>query len=60
MNRNEILEKLKGGDLRSIGNGGEVVSDLLNDESLVVEAFDGMLSDDALIRMRASDNLYRD
>jgi hypothetical protein len=51
----EFLDKLKGGDLRSLGNVGEVVMDVAKDESLFEEIFNGMLSDDALIRMRSAD-----
>ena len=50
-----ILDKLKGGDLRSIGKADEVVSGLLLDPSLFGEVFKGMNSDDPLLRMRAAD-----
>ena len=49
-----ILEKLKGGDRRSIGRANEVVTDVLNDPALFTILFGGMLSDDPLIRMRAA------
>lgn len=51
----DILEKLKGGDRRSIGRADEVVTDVLNDPALFTVLFGGMLSDDPLIRMPAAD-----
>jgi hypothetical protein len=50
-----ILEKLAGGDRRSIGRSNEVVADVLADPSLFGALFDGMVSDDPLVRMRAAD-----
>jgi len=50
-----ILEKLKGGDLRSIGRADEVVEDILNDPPLFKPVLEGMQHDDPIIRMRASD-----
>lgn len=50
-----ILDKLSGGDRRSIGRVDEVVADVLRDPSLFERVFDGMLSDDPIIRMRAAD-----
>ncbi|MHA2392894.1 MAG: hypothetical protein ACXAEX_13180 [Promethearchaeota archaeon] len=50
-----ILEKLKGGDLRSIGKADEVVIDVLKNPSLFKDVFEGMLNDDPLIRMRSAD-----
>lgn len=47
-----ILQKLKGGDLRSIGRVEEVVQDILNNPVLFTEVFEGMLNDDPLVRMR--------
>ena len=52
---NELLKKLRGGDRRSIASANQVVNDLLDDPSLFGVLFDGMLSDDPLIRMRAAD-----
>jgi len=49
---------LKGGDLRSIGNVEEVVADIIANESLFAEVFNGMLSDDALIGMRTAGEGY--
>lgn len=54
-----ILEKLKGGDLRSTGNAEEVVSDILENPELFAEVFDGMLNENAIIRMRAADAIEK-
>jgi hypothetical protein len=51
----DILEKLKGGDRRSIGRANEVVDDVLRDPKLFDAVFRGMLSDDPVVRMRAAD-----
>ncbi len=50
-----ILEKLKGGDRRSIGRANEVVRQVLRNPALFGELFKGMLSGDPLVRMRAAD-----
>ncbi|HML34640.1 hypothetical protein [Sporomusa sphaeroides] len=55
----KIYDKLKGGDLRSIGKAEGVVTDILNDKNLFIEVFNGMLSDDALIRMRSADAIEK-
>ena len=49
------LEKLEGGDRRSIGRANEVVADVLSNHELFGVVFNGMLSHDPLIRMRAAD-----
>ncbi|MCJ7549904.1 MAG: hypothetical protein MUQ30_09515 [Anaerolineae bacterium] len=51
----DILEKLEGGDRRSIGRADEVVDDVLRDPTLFGAVFNGMLSDDPIVRMRAAD-----
>lgn len=50
-----ILEKLAGGDMRSIGRADEVVNEVLNDPGLFPILFNGMVDIDPLIRMRAAD-----
>jgi hypothetical protein len=50
-----ILDKLLGGDRRSIGRSEEVVADVLATPALFGELFEGMLSADPLVRMRAAD-----
>ncbi len=52
---NDVLKKLGGGDRRSIGRVSEVVADVLNDSSLFEVAFNAMLSDGPIIRMRSTD-----
>ena len=51
----EIIAKLKGGDLRSIGRVEEVVSDILRDFSLFPDVFKAMSDEDPVVRMRAAD-----
>ena len=51
----DILEKLKGGDRRSIGRVEEVVQDVLSDPSLFRALFKGLSSGDPVIRMRSAD-----
>jgi hypothetical protein len=55
----EVLEKLKGGDLRSIGRSEEVVQDILENPALFKEVFEGMLHKDPRIRMRSADALEK-
>jgi hypothetical protein len=51
----ELLTKLAGGDLRSIGRADEVVAEVLDDLSLFGTVFGGMYNDDPVIRMRCAD-----
>jgi hypothetical protein len=51
----DVLKKLEGGDRRSIGRVSEVVAEVFNDPSLLEVVFNGMLSDDPIIRMRSAD-----
>jgi len=51
----DILKKLEGGDLRSIGRSEEVVQDVLANPELFGELISGMLYDDPVIQMRAAD-----
>ncbi len=50
-----LLQKLTGGDRRSIGRVDEVVADVQAEPSLFSVLIDGMHCDDPLIRMRAAD-----
>ncbi len=50
-----ILDKLKGGDLRSTGKSDEVVTDVLADPGLFDTLFRGILAADPIVRMRAAD-----
>lgn len=51
----DLIEKLQGGDRRSIGRSEEVAAEVLADPSLFGELFQGMLHADPLVRMRAAD-----
>lgn len=51
----DILQKLLGGDLRSIGRVDEVVADVLADNALFPQLLDGMVSSDPVVRMRSAD-----
>ena len=51
----DVLQKLAGGDRRSIGKVEEVVADVLNDPALFDALFDGILCDDPIVRMRSAD-----
>ena len=50
-----ILRRLSGGDRRSIGRSNEIVEEVLKRPSLFRYLFEGMASDDAVVRMRAAD-----
>jgi HEAT repeat protein len=50
-----ILNKLEGGDRRSIGRSNEVVLEVLADPKLFKFVFSGMLANNPLLRMRAAD-----
>jgi HEAT repeat protein len=52
---NDLLNKLAGGDRRSIGRSDEVVAEVLADPAQFPLVFEGLLGDDPLIRMRAAD-----
>lgn len=54
-----ILEKLKGGDMRSIGRSEEVVQDVLENPALFGEVFEGTMNDDPRVRMRSADVLEK-
>jgi hypothetical protein len=50
-----LLEKLRGGDRRSIGRANEVARQVLRTPALLAELFRGMLSSDPVVRMRSAD-----
>lgn len=50
-----LLEKLTGGDRRSIGRVDEVIAEVLADPGLFDTLFWGMAAGDPLVRMRAAD-----
>jgi hypothetical protein len=55
----KILQKLRGGDRRSIGRSNEVVTLVLKDPKLITELLIGIQHDDPLIRMRSADVLEK-
>lgn len=50
-----VLEMLKGGDRRSIGESNSVVAMVLKEPRLFDDLFAGLLADDPAIRMRSAD-----
>lgn len=52
---NAVLQKLTGGDRRSIGCSDEVVAEVLAEPSLFGPLFEGFYHPDPLIRMRSAD-----
>jgi len=50
-----LLDKLTGGNLRSIGRSDEVVEVILETPQLFGEVIDGIFSDDSIVRMRSAD-----
>jgi len=56
--RNDLLEKLSGGDLRSIGNADLIVAEIKNQNDFDI-LFNCLHSDDRLIVMRAADAIEK-
>lgn len=54
-----LLAKLTGGDRRSVGRVDEVVAQVERSPALFAALFQGLYSDDALVRMRAADALEK-
>ncbi len=50
-----ILEKLRGTDLRSIGRANEIVHDIQKNPTLFKSVFKGLTHNDAVIKMRSAD-----
>lgn len=50
-----IVNLLKGKDLRSIGNANKIVNDIEKNPDLFKEIFNGIKNEDPVIRMRAAD-----
>src|SRR5271170_7108316 len=55
MSAKKILDRLKGGDLRSIARAGGVASQVAQRPGLFPELILGLWSDDPIVRMRAAD-----
>jgi len=51
----DILNKLRGGDLRSIGRANEIAQDVEKDPSLLKAVFRGLYDGDPIVRMRSGD-----
>jgi hypothetical protein len=51
----DILDKLRGGDLRSIGRANEVAQEVVHSPDLLASVFAGLLDNDPVVRMRAAD-----
>jgi len=54
-----LLQKLEGGDRRSIGRADEVASDVLNDPGLFHVLIEGLNIENPIIKMRASDAMEK-
>jgi HEAT repeat protein len=54
-----LLRKLTGGDRRSLGRANEVVVEVLARPALFRALFQGLKSDDAVVRMRAADAIEK-
>nr|VFK25690.1 MAG: hypothetical protein BECKMB1821G_GA0114241_101531 [Candidatus Kentron sp. MB]VFK29676.1 MAG: hypothetical protein BECKMB1821I_GA0114274_101130 [Candidatus Kentron sp. MB]VFK74867.1 MAG: hypothetical protein BECKMB1821H_GA0114242_101130 [Candidatus Kentron sp. MB] len=50
-----LVNRLHGGDLRSIGAAGEIVAEIGNKQDLFDEVFSGIYSDIPVVRMRSAD-----
>ena len=50
----DIFEKLRGGDLRSIGRADEVAEDMIENPLLFEAVFEGLFDGDPVIRMRSA------
>lgn len=55
----DILDKLRGGDRRSIGHSNEVARAISEDPALFSQVFDAILHPDPVIRMRAADAIEK-
>jgi HEAT repeat protein len=51
----DIVDKLKGGDLRSIGRANEVAEEVINNPDLFDDLFKGINNEDPVVRMRTAD-----
>jgi oligoendopeptidase F len=55
----DIIDKLRGGDLRSIGRADEVAADVEKDPSLFEALFTGLRSVDPVLRARSADAIEK-
>lgn len=54
-----IVEKLRGGDRRSIGRAGKVAREISDDPKLFAQVFAAILDDNPVTRMRAADAIEK-
>jgi HEAT repeat protein len=54
-----MLDKLKGGDLRSIGRSNEIVAEIEENPLLIEEIFPGLHDHDPVLKARAADVLEK-
>lgn len=54
-----ILDKLRGGDLRSIGRANEVAQEIENNFALFGPVFGGLYDSDPVVRMRSADAIEK-
>jgi hypothetical protein len=54
-----LLKKLSGGDRRSIGRSNEVVAHVLAHPAYFRHVFDGLVTNDPIVRMRAADAMEK-
>ena len=50
-----MLDKLRGGDLRSIGRSNEMVADIEEDPTLIEKVFPGLYDPDPVLKARSAD-----
>jgi len=50
-----VLDKLRGGDLRSIGKANEVIKDIQAEPAWFDDVFKGLYTNDPCVRMRSAD-----
>jgi hypothetical protein len=50
-----VLDKLRGGDLRSIGRSNEIVADIEEDSSIIEKVFPGLYNCDPVVKARSAD-----
>ena len=55
-----MLDKLRGGDLRSIGRSNEVVADIKEIPKLIEKIFPGLHDHDPVLKARAADVIEKD
>jgi len=56
---NNLVEKLRGGDRRSIGRSGEVAREISSNAKLFAQVFAAMLGPNPITRMRAADAIEK-